>query len=74
VAYNLYNLLPIESIDPLHNVVKCDHNYRVLQAYLMVNPNGNRSQCTFDKVGRVVATAVMGKEDEALGDLLDDFH
>ncbi|KAF4622714.1 hypothetical protein G7Y89_g14312 [Cudoniella acicularis] len=74
VAFDQFDLLPTESVDALHNVVKCTHDYRVLQAYLVVDPNGNRSQCAFDELGHVVATAVMGKEGENQGDSLDTFR
>ncbi len=39
----------------------------------MTDPNGNRVAATFDAMGMVVATAVMGKEGESVGDLLEDF-
>ena len=74
VVYDQFDLLPIESIDALHNAVKCSHDYRVLLPYLVVDPNGNRTQCAFDEIGYVVATAVMGKEGEDQGDSLDLFH
>ena len=38
----------------------------------MTDPNGNRAAVAFDALGLVAATAVMGKEGEGLGDLLDD--
>jgi hypothetical protein len=74
VAFDQFDLLPTDSRDALHNVVKCAHDYRVLQAYLVIDPNGNRSQCAFDELGYVVATAVMGKEGENQGDSLDLFR
>ena len=46
-------------------------DYRVLQPALVTDPNGNRSAVTFDALGMVVGTAVMGKTGENLGDLLD---
>ena len=49
------------------------NDYRVLQPRLMTDPNGNRSEVAFDALGMVVATAVMGKPGENLGDLLEDF-
>ena len=36
------------------------HDYRVLQAKAMTDPNGNRSEAAFDALGMVVATAVRG--------------
>lgn len=61
VIYDQFDLLPTEIRDALSNVVKCTHDYRVLQAYFMVDSNGNRSQCAFDELGYVVATAVWAK-------------
>ncbi|MEA2163478.1 MAG: hypothetical protein QOK37_1605 [Thermoanaerobaculia bacterium] len=51
------------------------NDYRVLQPRLVTDPNGNRSAVSFDAMGMVVGTAVMGKRDEAVrrGDLLDGF-
>ena len=45
----------------------------MLQPRLVTDPNRNRTAAAFDALGMVVATAVMGKEGENLGDLLEDF-
>ncbi|MDP9316863.1 MAG: FG-GAP-like repeat-containing protein [Chloroflexota bacterium] len=85
VAYDAYDLLMVETRDALDNVVTAatrdDTNarairidYRVLQPYWITDPNGNRSAVSFDVLGMVVATAVMGKPGEKLGDLLGDFE
>ena len=85
VTYDAYDLLvretrdPVDNLvtagerDPVGNLVKSGNNYRVLQPALMMDPNRNRSAVAFDALGMVVATAVMGKEGENLGDLLEDF-
>src|SRR6266478_4699586 len=39
----------------------------------MTDPNGNRTAVSFDALGLVAATAVMGKAGENLGDLLTGF-
>ncbi|MBI2985751.1 MAG: VCBS repeat-containing protein [Deltaproteobacteria bacterium] len=71
-VYDKYCLL-IESVsDPLHNKVEALNNYRVLQPYLITDPNGNRSAVRFDALGMVVMTFVMGKEGENEGDRFDD--
>jgi hypothetical protein len=74
VSYDDYDLLPTRMVDAAENMVSCYYDYRDLQPCLVVNPNGNRGQCAFDELGRVVATAVMGKEDEIIGDSLNDFR
>jgi len=47
------------------------HDYRTLSPSLITDPNGNRAGVLFDELGMVVATAVMGKVTESLGDELD---
>jgi len=51
------------------------HNdYRVLQPSMVMDPNRNRSAVSFDALGLVVGTAVMGKPEDNphRGDVLDD--
>ena len=67
------DLLPERTQDPLGNTVEAVFDFRVLQATLVRNPNGNRSFAKFDALGLVVANAVRGKASEMLGDSLDDF-
>ncbi len=86
IAYDApYNLLPLETTDALGNRATAGHrnvdgtvasaiDYRVLQPALMTDPNGNRSAVSFDALGLVAGTAVMGKPGEAVGDLLDGFR
>lgn len=74
VTYDLFDLFATESLDALQNSIKCVYDYRVLLPYLATDPNGNRSQCAFDELGHVVATAVMGQRGENEGDSLDNFH
>jgi RHS repeat-associated protein len=77
MLYDHYALLAIESRDalpdPLTNVVKIRNNYRTMQPEQITDPNGNRAQVAFDALGMVAGTAVMGKETETKGDLLDGF-
>lgn len=84
LTYDSYNLLMLESEDPLHNKVTAGerdaqgnitnkNDYRVLQPALVTNPNGNRSAVAFDALGMVVGTAVMGKSGENKGDSLTGF-
>jgi len=84
LTYDGYDLLMLESEDPLHNKVTAGerdaqgnitntNNYRVLQPALVTDPNGNRSAVAFDVLGMVVGTAVMGKSGENKGDSLTGF-
>jgi hypothetical protein len=66
-------LLVIRSEDALGNEVCVANDYRVLQPREITEPNGNRTEAAFDALGQVIATAVKGKETEALGDRLDGF-
>ena len=52
------------------------NDYRVLQPALVMDPNRNRSEVTFDALGMVVGTAVMGKPAPAAaeGDSLSGFR
>jgi RHS repeat-associated protein len=84
-TYDEYSLLVTETRDPLDNRVtigerdregsvrRWGNNYRVMQPWLITDPNGNRAQVAFDTLGLVAGTAVMGKVDESdEGDLLDN--
>src|SRR5262249_18978238 len=86
VAYDRYDLLLRESRDALGNVITAGErlpngeadparpglDYRVLQSTRVMDPNRNRCAAVFDALGTVVATAVMGKPEENLGDSLDN--
>jgi RHS repeat-associated protein len=71
IRYDRYDLAVLETEDALHNKVTVLNDYRVLQPYLMTDPNGNHSQVAFDALGLVVGTAVIGKNGE--GDSLTGF-
>ncbi len=75
LTYDNYPLLITQTRSPLENVVQVANNYRVMQPYLITDPNGNRAQVAFDTLGMVVGTAVMGKESdsETQGDSLKTF-
>ncbi|MER2603014.1 MAG: SpvB/TcaC N-terminal domain-containing protein, partial [Candidatus Competibacter phosphatis] len=74
LTYDDHDLLVIRTRDALDNTVTAANDYRVLQPRLVTDPNGNRTEVAFDALGLVVATAVMGKEGEKLGDSLKGFH
>lgn len=67
------DLLPAKTRDALGNTVEALHDYRVLQARQLTDPNGNRSFAVFDAFGLPVATAIRGRSSETLGDSIDDF-
>lgn len=73
-TYDVYHLLLLETRDALGNrvtsgernaaniIVTQGNNYRVLQPELVTDPNGNRTAVSFDSLGMVVGTALMGKQ------------
>lgn len=67
-------LLPCRTTDALGNTAQAENDFRVLQPWRMIDPNGNRTELAFDPLGLVVATAVRGKEKNGgwEGDSLDD--
>jgi RHS repeat-associated protein len=86
LTYDAYDLLLLETRDPVGNrvtagergttgnLVKPANNYRVLQPRLVMDANYNRAAVTFDALGLVVGTALMGKPEEHLGDSLAGFE
>jgi len=75
IHFDDYDLLTLETEDPLHNKVTiARNNYRVLQPELITDANRNRSEVAFDAMGLVVGTALRGKADESKGDSLADFE
>jgi len=82
VTHDAYDLLLLETEDALGNrvtvgerntsgnITRRTNDYRVLQPWLVSDPNCNRSAVAFDALGMVVGTAVMGKPEETLGDSL----
>jgi RHS repeat-associated protein len=68
-----HDLLPVRTRDALDNVIQGVNDYRVLQPRLVTDPNGNRSEVSFDVLGMVAGTALMGKATENLGDSLAGF-
>ena len=67
VAYDSHELFVAQTTDALGNTVSAEFDYRVLQPNLVTDANGNRSAVAFDVLGMMVATAVMGKVNEADG-------
>lgn len=65
-----HNLLPVQSTDAKSNIVAVTNDYRVLMPTLMTDANGNQSAVAFDALGLAVASAVMGKPGQNVGDQL----
>jgi RHS repeat-associated protein len=73
VDYDAYDLVVTRTTDPVGNSIAAANDYRVLQPREVTDPNRNRSSSAFDALGMVIATAVMGKTGQPLGDLLEGF-
>ncbi|GGP94048.1 SpvB/TcaC N-terminal domain-containing protein [Streptomyces melanogenes] len=83
VTYDGYDLLTASVRDAAGNVVSAGErapddrllggglDYRVLQPWLVSDANRNRGEAAYDALGLVVATAIRGKPEEQLGDMLD---
>ncbi len=86
VSYDPYDLLVVETRDPVGNrvtagvrdaagrLVRAGNDYRVLKPVLLMNANRNLSAAAFDALGMVVGTAVMGKPENGTGDSLEGFE
>ena len=83
IEYDEHDLLPVETIDALGNTVTAGErdavdvrvrlrmDYRVLAPSLVTDANRNRVAVTHDALGRVAASAVMGKPEDDTGDRVD---
>ena len=72
--YDVYDLLPTRAADPVGNAHSATNDYRVLEAWQIVDPNDNVAEVAFDAIGHVVGSAVKGKTTETLGDSLTGFE
>ncbi len=71
IDYDDFNLMPTMVIDAAGLITQAIYDYRVLQPNLVIDPNGNRSAFAFSPLGLLVSTAIMGKENESVGDTLE---
>lgn len=60
-GYDAHNLLVTQTTDPAGNVSSAKSSYRVLQPWLVTDPNLNRSGVRFDPLGMLTASAACGK-------------
>lgn len=70
-ALDNYWLFPERVEDPVGLQMVAEYDYRVMQPRQVTEPNGNRTHYAFTPMGLVKTIAVMGKEDEELGDTLE---
>lgn len=73
IVYDDYDLIAVDTTDPVGNTTAAVNDYRVLQPRLVTDWNGNRTEVAFDALAMVAGTAVMGKTTESLGDSLAGF-
>ncbi|WP_169313874.1 SpvB/TcaC N-terminal domain-containing protein [Stackebrandtia nassauensis] len=73
VDYDPADLEPTTIVDAVGNSTTAEYDFRVLEPILVTDPNGNRTATVHDALGLVTGTALMGKQGEQLGDLLDGF-
>jgi RHS repeat-associated protein len=71
-ALDKYRLLPLWSEDSLENHISFENDYERMRPFMIKDANKNRQEVRYDEFGNIVAMAVMGKEGEEVGDLLDD--
>ncbi|KAH0592754.1 hypothetical protein MHUMG1_09578 [Metarhizium humberi] len=87
VTYDKYDLLVEQTKDPFGNLIavgerdtdptkpllRHGQNYRLLQPWMVMDHNRNRSAVAYDVLRMVVGTATMREPEEDLGDNLDNF-
>lgn len=72
VRYDAYALLPVATRDALGHQTAARYDYRVLQAWLVTDPNQNRTAYGFTPLGLLHETAVLGKQDAGEGDIVQE--
>lgn len=74
VEYDSHDLLPVREIDAVRNMTITSNNYVHLQPEGLCDANGNWTRILRSPLGEIVASAVMGKEEQngqsAVGDSL----
>ena len=71
VMYDIFDLLPIEVIDPAGLTIKTINDYRVFQPTDIIDPNGNKTHYSFSPVGILESISILGKDNEDEGDTID---
>lgn len=62
IAYDDYQLLPMEVINAAGLVMRATYDYRVLQPMVVTDPNGNTTRFTFSPLGLLESSFIRGKE------------
>ncbi len=70
MEYDTYSLFTNKIIQPLNHVTAAQYDYRILQPWKLIDPNGNSQSVRFDTLGKVTRLALGGKNGE--GDTLDN--
>ena len=73
VTYDVHDLMLVSTRDAAGNTITSLTDYRVLAPKLVTDANQNRTAASFDALGMLAGTALMGKEGDGEGDSLDDF-
>ncbi len=73
VTYDAHDLVVSATRDAAGNTVTALTDYQVLAPKLIIDANRNRTAASFDALGMLVGTALMGKEGDGEGDSLDGF-
>ncbi len=69
ITFDSYKLFPITVIDAIGIETNANYDYRVLQASIVTDPNGNRTAYAFSPLGLMHAYALIGKSTESIGDI-----
>jgi RHS repeat-associated protein len=68
IAYDEFDLLPVQAVSPGGLTIQAAYDYRAMQPREIIDPNGNVTQYRYSPVGLVEAVSVMGKPGEPAGD------
>ena len=67
IEYDNFDLLPIRATDPIGLTITAHYDYRVLQAAVITDTNGNTLDFAFSPAGFLTAQSVRGKNGEGDG-------
>ena len=73
VTYDVHDLILVSTRDAAGNMTTSLPDYRVLAPKQVTDANRNRTAASFDALGMLAGTAILGKEGDGDGDSLDDF-
>lgn len=72
--FDKHHLLVNSATNAVNSTTKFDHDYCRMQPVLVTDANMNRTQTSFDPLGRPLGVAVMGKEGQPTMNSLDAFN